>query len=182
MSMHEPRARICAACWADISASSPRRSRFPTAKPLSPSCPGEHRPAFNLSHSSELAVVAVTRGRRVGIDVEHLRQSEQLAQIARRYFAPAEQRQLEAFPAGEFLYGFFSCWVRKEAYLKALGEGLRIPLDSFSVNLGCAEPAGLIEAADGDADLWRIYPIRVLASYVCALAVDGNVEIAHRRL
>ena len=108
---------------------------------------------FNLSHSHGLALIAVTREREIGVDVEKIQPERAGEEIANRYFSPAEAEELRTLPADLRPEGFFLCWTRKEAYVKALGEGLRFPLDRFQVSLSPGKPAQL----HGDAGLrWSI--------------------------
>jgi len=106
---------------------------------------GASRPAicFNLSHSHGLAVVAIGQEREVGIDVELIRAEFAGEAIAERYFSAKEIDELNGLPAELRAEGFFLCWTRKEAYIKAKGDGLRIPLDSFDVSLSPGRPATL---------------------------------------
>ena len=103
------------------------------------------RPAicFNLSHSHGLAVVAIGREQEVGIDVELIRAEFASEAIAKRYFSAKEIDELSRLPAELRTEGFFLCWTRKEAYIKAKGNGLQIPLDSFDVSLSPGRPATL---------------------------------------
>ncbi|HZG52707.1 MAG TPA: 4'-phosphopantetheinyl transferase superfamily protein, partial [Pyrinomonadaceae bacterium] len=90
---------------------------------------------FNLSHSHELALYAFARGREVGIDIEHIRADFADDDIAARFFSAREVSMLRALPARARTSAFFNCWTRKEAYIKARGEGLSHPLDQFDVSL-----------------------------------------------
>jgi 4'-phosphopantetheinyl transferase len=131
---------------------------------------------FNLSHSSDLALVAVARDREVGIDVERIRRDDDLLEVAEHYFAPVERANLRSLSTEERCFGFFRCWTRKEAYLKARGEGLSMDLHSFSVSLGPNEPAALIASAEGPAELhrWKFAHLNLRANYAAALAVEGT--------
>ena len=102
-----------------------------SGKPFLVSAPEVH---FNLSHSAEFAVVAVARTP-VGIDIEQIHPFEDESDIASRSFSTAECDALKSLTEAERLSAFFRCWTRKEAYVKARGDGLSIPLDSFSVSL-----------------------------------------------
>jgi len=132
---------------------------------------------FNLSHSSDLAVVAVTRDREVGIDIERIRRDDDLLDAAEHYFAPVERANLRSLSAEEQCLGFFRCWTRKEAYLKARGDGLSLDLHSFSVSLGLDEPAALIASAEGPAELrrWKFAHLNLHDDYAAALAVEGQM-------
>ena len=115
-------------------------------------------------------MVAVTRGRETGVDIERIRDTRPTLDIAERFFAPAEVRRLLAQPEDRQVNAFFEIWSRKEAYIKARGEGLRIPLDSFEVSLG--EEALLLKAED--RDLWRMCGLQAPAGYAAALVVEGS--------
>ncbi len=131
---------------------------------------------FNLSHSGELALFAVTCGRRVGVDLEQVRPLENAGPIARRFFSAAEVAAFERLPDESKLHGFFNCWTRKEAYIKALGDGLAAPLDQFTVSLTPGRPAALLSvAAPGeDAARWSIAAVAPAPGYVGAVVVEGR--------
>jgi 4'-phosphopantetheinyl transferase len=125
---------------------------------------------FNLSHSSGLVVYAIARERNLGIDVEHVRAEFAGEDIARRYFSVREVSDLRTLPPEAKVEGFFHCWTRKEAYLKATGMGLQIPLDSFSVSLLPENPVlflGGVEAC------WHLAAYHPAGGYVAAVAYDG---------
>jgi 4'-phosphopantetheinyl transferase len=125
---------------------------------------------FNLSHSGCCALVAVAHGRELGVDIEAVRKDRLTAEIAERFFAPAEVRELLETPPELRVGAFFACWSRKEAYMKARGLGLGIPLDSFEVGVG--EEAILRKAQDRDR--WSMYSLEVPAGYAAALVVEGS--------
>jgi 4'-phosphopantetheinyl transferase len=114
--------------------------------------------AFNLSHSGDTALLAVTRLPGVGIDLEYHRKPDRIEDLAERFFAAAEVRQWRALPNELRLAGFFAGWSRKEAYIKAHGRGLNYPLDRFVLSLDPREPARIIETLDDstEAGRWRI--------------------------
>ncbi len=131
---------------------------------------------FNLSHSGDWIVHAVTRGRAVGIDIEQVRPRTNLEAIARRFFSPQEVAVLFALPEAEREAAFFRCWSRKEAYIKAVGRGMSIPLDAFDVSLAPGEPARLLEAR-GEAIApgpWDMQALDVTAGYAAAVAAHGT--------
>jgi 4'-phosphopantetheinyl transferase len=130
---------------------------------------------FNLSHSGALAACAVTRDQEVGIDIEWIRPMHDLESIARRFFHPEECRKLLALSEEERASAFFRCWTRKEAYIKALGEGLSAPLESFEVTLAPGEPAAFvqIDGRQAGAD-WRLFDLDPGADYLCAVAIRGS--------
>ncbi len=120
---------------------------------------------FNLSHSADLAVYAVSRTREVGIDVERLDTQFAAEQIPERFFTETEVASLRALPEHLQLEAFFNCWTRKEAYVKARGLGLSLPLSSFDVTLAPGEPAGFLRGADG----WEIEAFSPVPGYVSAV-------------
>lgn len=149
----------------------------PEGKPtLVPEKQGAHL-HFNLSHSHTLALIAVGRERRVGIDVERLRVDLNADEIAARFFSPRETATLRALPHQLQLQAFFACWTQKEAYLKARGAGLLTPLSLIEV-VGASgrQSAALVrDAADPQAvSHWSLRALDVGASYVASIAVEGR--------
>ena len=131
---------------------------------------------FNLSHSHGVALYAVTRGREVGIDLEYIRSDLAVEQIAERFFSRREIAMLRALPIDLRTYAFFLCWTRKEAYLKARGEGLSLPLDQFDVSLIPGEPAALLSTDCGSPEAlrWSLQELTPAPGYVAALAAEGH--------
>lgn len=133
-----------------------------------------HELEFNLSHSGDRALVALTLGHNVGVDVERIRAELERDKIAGRFFSPKETDELMAFPPDQRDLAFFNCWSRKEAYIKALGLGLSLPLDSFDVSLD--EPA-ILRATRPDPDeaaRWTLLSLQVEPGYTAAVAVEGQ--------
>jgi len=130
---------------------------------------------FNLSHARDLAVIAVTRGRRIGVDVEYVRELKDLERLAERFFAAEERKYLESRPPGEMLDAFFSCWTRKEAYVKGLGRGISYPLSSFSTMEADGGIAGAVRDTNAReaAPAWRLFSLPAGPRYVGAVAVEG---------
>nr|VFJ65439.1 MAG: 4'-phosphopantetheinyl transferase [Candidatus Kentron sp. DK] len=131
---------------------------------------------FNLSHSGGMALYAFARRGEIGIDMEWMgRGVGEMEQIAERFFAPREARTLLGLPAPERKAGFFRCWTRKEAYVKARGRGLSIPLDRFEVALAPEEEPRLLVNHDdpGDADRWSMHSFVPEKDYIAALVVEG---------
>lgn len=142
--------------------------------------PPESPLRFNLSHSHELAVCAVTLGREVGVDVEWVeRAGLELERLAAAFFSPTERAVLAGLPESDRAVAFFDCWTRKEAYLKARGEGLAIPLAAFDVSLAPGAPAALLAGRGLAADVgrWRLHPLELGPGYRAALAVEGSVRV-----
>lgn len=139
---------------------------------------------FNLSHSGEVAVVVAGWGRALGVDVELRRPLPDLAALAARSFAPRELAVLDALPESERPEAFFRCWTRKEAFIKATGEGLAHPLDAFVVSLAPDEPARFLDI-DGDPDAlarWTLHDLGPPAGYAGALVVEGAVRTLRARV
>jgi 4'-phosphopantetheinyl transferase len=136
---------------------------------------------FNLSHSHRIALYALARSRRLGVDVELLNERHAGLEIAERFFSPAEAATLRALPIEAQTLGFFNCWTRKEAYIKALGEGLSHPLQSFTVSLKPGMPAALLEAAGDPLSVsrWVFRELQPGPLYVGALAVEGPPPAFH---
>ena len=149
-----------------------------------PSLRDAGRLQFNMSHSGELAVAAVATDP-VGIDVEELREVRGAAAIAARFFSEAEQTQYNALAPEDRTRAFFRCWTRKEAFIKATGEGLSRPLASFDVTLRADEPPRLtrIEGIAGSPADWTLHSFEPAAGFECALAIRRRgAAIRHVRL
>jgi len=126
---------------------------------------------FNLSHSHGLAVYAFSMGREVGVDLEPIRPDFATQDIAKRFFAPAEVEELQSLPPELRAEGFFLCWTRKEAYIKARGEGLQIPLDSFRVSLTPGEPESL---KSHDSSRWSLRAFQPAEGFAGAVVGEGQ--------
>jgi 4'-phosphopantetheinyl transferase len=131
---------------------------------------------FNISHSGGIALLAFTRAREIGVDVEQLRPDSDLEAIARRFFSAREQSQLAALPAEQKVDAFFRCWTRKEAYIKATGDGLSLPLGQFDVSLAAGERNALLATRpDGaEAGRWLLLEVPGGPGYIAALCVRGQ--------
>lgn len=131
---------------------------------------------FNVTHSGELALLAFARGRRLGVDVEYRREVADVEKMAQHYFSPPEVAALQAVPPGERSPAFLQGWTRKEAYIKAIGEGLSRPLDSFDVTLGPGKAAALLTVRDDPAEAarWRLIALNPDPDYIAALVVEGQ--------
>lgn len=131
---------------------------------------------FNISHSADLALCAFTYNRRVGIDVEYMRDGVDYMLIARQMFSEHEQATLKSLPEAMQREAFFLCWSRKEAYVKARGEGLTIPLRQFEVSLTPGEPAALLHSEEDPHTMkqWSLHTLTPAISYAGALVVEGT--------
>lgn len=136
--------------------------------------------SFNLSHSGQLALVAVA-AEEVGVDVEKVRRLESLTQIAERHFSDREFAALDELEGDARELAFYRCWTRKEAYIKALGEGLSMALDSFEVSI--AAQAAFLACHDGREDpaRWSMLDVSPCADYVGAVAARAP-DVAVSRL
>lgn len=124
---------------------------------------------FNVSHSGDLALFAFARELEIGIDVEQIRPISDMQQIAQRFFAPDEAANLLSLQTELRIEAFFRCWCRKEAVLKATGDGLSTPLDSFSVSLLPDQPAALLRMPPGGG-AWSLHDVPAAPGYSAALA------------
>jgi len=131
---------------------------------------------FNLAHSHGKAIYAFSKRRELGVDLEFIRDDLADEQIAGRFFSPAEIKALHVVPAEMRKHAFFNCWTRKEAYIKARGEGLSMPLDEFDVSLTPGEPAALLmnHKDAWEVSRWTMRSISVAPGYVAALVVEGQ--------
>ena len=157
----------------------PGRLRFcygPYGKPALVEAYGEEVLCFNVSHSRDLALFAVTRSRALGVDIEHVASDLAGQQLAERFFSPREVAALRTLPVHLRQEAFFTCWTRKEAYLKARGEGLMLALEQFDVSLVPGEPAALLNTQEGsqEASRWSLQDLFPGPGYVAALAVEGH--------
>jgi 4'-phosphopantetheinyl transferase len=137
-----------------------------------PTLPGG--PAFNLSHSGDQVLLGVAGAGRLGVDIEVVRPMDDLEGLARKHFADEEVRALRGLPSEDRLRAFFRGWTRKEAFIKGLGRGLSVPLDSFAVDLSPNSVQALRRAdlpPDEEGD-WVVLPVPVNAEAEAAIAWD----------
>jgi 4'-phosphopantetheinyl transferase len=156
--------------------SSLRFSYSRTGKPEL-SCTGrEPNLRFNVAHSSDVILLAFTWRRRVGVDVERVQFGLASEDIAERFFSASECQALRALPPSQRQQAFFRCWTRKEAYLKATGSGLALPLDSFDVSLAADEPARLLATRldAQEASRWFMEDLEIEQDYVAALVIEAE--------
>lgn len=151
----------------------------PAGKPALSGQPAGATLSFNLSHSAERALLAVAAGRALGTDIERIRRSDDLAAVAGRFFARGEIAALGLLDHSLYIEGFFACWTRKEALLKAFGAGLSLPLDGFCVAVDPGTPAALLSTAfrPDEAERWSILDVSPTPTgspaYRAALAIEG---------
>ncbi len=133
---------------------------------------------FNLSHTAGLALLGVCLGRRIGVDVEAIRENVKCEQLAERFFSAHEVADLLSLPSEDRRAAFFRCWTRKESYIKALGRGLSMTLDNFDVSLCPTQPARLLAVRDDPAevDRWQVASLTPATGYVAALFVERPIH------
>ena len=144
-----------------------------------PHLANEQRPnliKFNMSHSGDLALYAIARALEVGIDIEQWREHIAEEDIAERFFSSDEVTALRSLPKHLQKEAFFNCWAGKEAYIKARGKGLSIPLKAFTVSLAPGESASLVFEKDRslDSTSWSIRSLDAGPGYSAALVVKGS--------
>jgi 4'-phosphopantetheinyl transferase len=130
---------------------------------------------FNLSHSGQLALLAFVRGRELGVDIEQRRPLSDLLALGRTSFSPGEYAALCRLPPADHLHAFFSCWSRKEAFIKTTGEGIS-QLAAFDVSLAPGEPARLLRVhGEPPGQLrWSLQDLPAIPDYAAALVVEAH--------
>lgn len=131
---------------------------------------------FNLSHSGSMALYAITRSMEIGVDIERVRSDFAYEEIAERFFSANEVSILCTIPREKKLRAFYNCWTRKEAYTKAHGKGLSLPLDSFEVSFAAWESSIVLITKDEpqESSHWTLLDLEAGLRYVAALAVKGK--------
>ena len=145
---------------------------------------GPHELTFNVSHSHECALIALTIDRLIGVDVEHLRKVRDVRNIAKHFFAAGEVAKLRTVDEAELNSTFLRCWTRKEAFIKAIGEGLSHPLHQFEVTFLADEDPGLLydKSEPNAAEKWQMFALDPHPDYIAALIVAaGSAEAIHLR-
>lgn len=152
-----------------------------TDKPFLSNDRGEQHLRFNLSHSGEWAVVALALSTDLGIDIEQIDSNVSTEAVAKRFFSRSEFEALQSVPLEQRTIAFFSTWTRKEAYLKARGEGIANRLRNFSISIDPEQiPLLLTDSMDPSAALrWRLYDLEITPGYAAALAAEGSTHQIH---
>jgi 4'-phosphopantetheinyl transferase len=156
----------------------PRRLIFGYAAHGKPFLPHERQLHFNLSHSGGGALIGVTLEREIGVDVEAVRADVEVESIAQQFFSGAEQAALASLPQAARTQAFFDCWTRKEAFVKARGEGLSLPLDQFDVSLQPGAPAQLLATRPDarEAAAWELLALDYGAGYAAAVMTETGTR------
>jgi 4'-phosphopantetheinyl transferase len=144
--------------------------------------PGHHSNIFfNVSHSGDIAAFAFTKEHSIGVDVELIRHDIDTTGIPKRFFSSSEQKMLAALEGEAKFRGFFNCWTRKEAYVKAVGSGLSLPLRDFDVSLAPGDPARLLATRPDPKQTarWSMASLDFGQSCAGAVVVEGPITKLH---
>jgi 4'-phosphopantetheinyl transferase len=138
---------------------------------------------FNLSHSRNIALIAIAQGgpqgAELGCDIEARDPGFPSRDIAEAFFSPNEARAFREIDAAQQVEAFFNCWTRKEAYIKARGLGVSLPLDSFEVSLAPDEPAALLSGCAG----WSVQSFEPRPGFQAAVVAQGSGwQLRHRQV
>ena len=158
----------------------PETIRFGYEAQGKPYLDGERHLSFNVSHTDGLALIGIARGRRIGVDVEMANREIEVEKLAERFFSESERRDLKRLRSDELRAAFFRVWTRKEAYIKATGEGLGLPLDQFDVSISAGDRDALRATRPdaAEAEQWTISDVAIRSGYAAAVAirVSGQIE------
>ena len=137
---------------------------------------------FNVSHHADVAVYAFSNGKDVGIDIEAIRDVPGAHSMAAHFFTRREQEEYQSLEADDRRLGFLNWWTRKEAFVKALGQGLSYPLDCFDVSLAPGAPAMILRLMDtpGDRCGWRLRSFVPAPGFVGAIVTEDRRSSASR--
>lgn len=156
----------------------PQEISFQYSKFGKPTLEGIDSLQFNISHAKNVALFAFTKKFTVGVDVEYVNPEIEVNDIARSFFATKEVSNLLALPEEQQPLAFFNCWTRKEAFIKAIGEGLSFPLNQFEVSLAPDEPAELL-ATHWDVNAvsnWTLHSMSPAPDFVGCLVIKGSAN------
>lgn len=137
---------------------------------------------FNASHSADLATIAIGSEHRLGIDIEKIRSDVDTLSLSKRFFSLRERAELQALPEHLRVSAFFACWTRKEAFLKATGEGLSFPLENFSVSVQ-PDSNPKLEEVNKDTNVgnqWFLADLHISDGYRAALAIECRQAQLHK--
>lgn len=128
---------------------------------------------FNFSHSGALALIAIAMDAEVGVDVECARAHRDYAGIARWFFSAAEAEHLASVPRAQHAQAFIRCWTRKEAFVKARGDGRAAAMDGPPLPFASGRADRPIQVCPTASECWSIHTLRPAAGYIGALAIEG---------
>ena len=143
-------------------------------KPALAAAHQECRIHFNLSTSEDFAIIGITKERELGVDIEYLNRLADYEKIAQRFFSPVEVTAFQNLPEEQHLEGFYNCWTRKEAFIKAIGQGLGYPLKDFDVALKPGEPPKVLRVEGGDVNNWKLAAFTPTKDFSAAVASAGG--------
>jgi 4'-phosphopantetheinyl transferase len=154
----------------------PSQLQLSTGKWGKPTLAGFPMIRFNLAHSKNLAVYAVTYRRAIGIDLEFLRPVSNYEAIAHRHFSKNELTKFLSKPQDQRDLAFFTCWTRKEAYIKAIGQGLVFPLENFEVSLEFEAETKILYSSKSptEAEHWSVKTFVPLENYLASVIVENH--------
>ena len=168
--------RTILGCYLNVEPSRLQFSYGKNGKPALADTFGKEAILFNMSDSEDLAIYGFTRDHEIGVDIEHIRDIPEMDQIAERFFSARENGVFRSLPENTKKEAFFNCWTRKEAFMKAIGEGLFYPLNRFEVSFSPDEPSRLLSMG-GDPELasqWLMLSLQPVAGFTAALAIKGH--------
>ncbi|HFA51609.1 MAG TPA: 4'-phosphopantetheinyl transferase superfamily protein [Bacteroidetes bacterium] len=133
---------------------------------------------FNLSNSAHLALIGFVLNDELGVDLEDAGREVETTLVAKHFFSKKETERLLALPAHQQQTAFYNCWTRKEAFIKAKGDGLSFPLDQFEVSLRPNEKAELLATYwdEKEKEKWSLFSVAPMDGFVGALAVEGKIK------
>jgi 4'-phosphopantetheinyl transferase len=157
----------------------PQEVRFRYATRGKPVLEGESDVCFNVSHTDGLALMAFVKRRAIGVDVEYLGRNTDAKRLAERFFSERERQALSSLSGDELQAAFFRCWTRKEAYIKAKGDGLSLPLHQFDVSIAAGGHNTLLATRPDPAEAakWTICDVPIGLGYVAALSVREALDV-----
>ena len=167
--------RLCLARCLDRDPAGLAFEQGPQGKPKLSAAQNPEQIAFNVAHSADVGLIAIGWNCELGVDVEAIPQSANWRSIAQRFLAAAEWAQLQALPEELQPAGFYRAWSCKEAYMKATGRGMSLPLGRFAVCADPRRPARLVEVCDDPDETarWRVRALRPATDYAAAVMWDS---------
>jgi 4'-phosphopantetheinyl transferase len=154
----------------------PQELQFRYGNQGKPVLEGNSDLCFNISHTDGLALMAFATRRKVGVDVEKLSRKTEAMRLAQRFFSERETQALSSLCGDELQAAFFRCWTRKEAYIKAKGDGLSLPLHQFDVSITAGDRDALLATRPdlSEAARWTISDVPITTAYAAAVAVEAE--------
>lgn len=156
----------------------PRSIQFTFSEFGKPFFPNIQELQFNISHSGGLALMGFTIQAQIGVDLEKIKPKLEIEQIASRFFAEKEKNTLLQLPVDRQAVSFYQCWTSKEAFIKAHGQGLSLPLDQFEVEVHPDQPAALkaVHWEPKLVDSWDLHGFIPAENFVGAVVCDRKIE------